>query len=366
LKIIILSDANSIHTLRWVESLNSNNFDLLVFSFFKPDKESRRKYEKLGIKIATPDLKSKITDLRRPNMSKIKYLRSIFPLLKIIKNFKPDLIHAHYASSYGVIALLTRFKPFILSVWGSDVYDFPYRNFINKFLLKLVLQSATIVCSTSQAMKKIIENEYRRFDVKIIPFGIDIDFFKPVEKSHNSFTVGTIKSIEEHNGIETIIESADEIINKYKKNIDFLIVGKGSLEEAMKQKSINLNLKNNVTFTGFIPHSLVKKYYDRLSIFIAVSKRESFGVSILEAAGCGIPSITSNIGGLTEVNINQQTGFVINPGTPKELTKVIIKLYEDEKLRKQLGDRARERVVENFNWKDNVKSMIGIYNSLKS
>ena len=365
MKIIILSDANSIHTLRWVESLTNNNFDLLVFSFFKPNKESRRKYEKIGIKIVTPNLKSKITDLRRPNMSKIKYIRSIFPLLKIIRNFKPDLIHAHYASSYGLIALLTRFKPFILSVWGSDIYDFPYKNFINKFLLKLVLQSATIVCSTSRAMKKIIENEYSRFDVKIVPFGIDTDFFKPAEKTHNTFTVGTIKSIEEHNGIESIIDSADEIINKYKKNIDFLIVGEGSLEEAMKQKAINMNLKNNVTFTGFVTHSLVKKYYDRLSVFIAVSKRESFGVSILEAAGCEIPSITSNIGGLTEVNKNQQTGFVIKPGDPKELTKAILKLYEDEKLRKQLGSRARERVVEKFNWNDNVQSMIGIYNSFK-
>ena len=78
-----------------------------------------------------------------------------------IVKFNPDLIHAHYASSYGFIAFLTRFKPFILSAWGSDIYDFPNRNFINHSLTKKVLGSATIVCSTSYAMKNIIEKDFK-------------------------------------------------------------------------------------------------------------------------------------------------------------------------------------------------------------
>ena len=96
---------------------------------------------------------------------------------------------------------------------------------------------------------------------------------------------------------------------------------------------------------------------------MAVSKRESFGVSILEAASCEIPSITSNIGGLTEVNINNETGIVINPDDPEKLADSIIKLYEQKELRLKLGKNARKRVEKKFNWTNNVNEMIKLYKS---
>ena len=92
------------------------------------------------------------------------------------------------------------------------------------------------------------------------------------------FVVGTIKSIEEHNGIDCIIEAAYDIVFNHNKKIDFLIVGGGSLENKMKEKVEKYNLKNSFKFVGHIPHKNVKDYYHKLSIFIAVSTRESFGV----------------------------------------------------------------------------------------
>ena len=100
-------------------------------------------------------------------------------------------------------------------------------------------------------------------------------------------------------------------------------------------------------------------------MFIAVSTRESFGVSVLEAAACEIPAITSNIGGLVEVNKNNETGFVINADDPSQLAESIIKFYEDEELRFNFGKSARKRVIEKFNWKDNINQMLNIYQKFK-
>jgi len=364
LKILLLSDANSVHTLRWAESLKIKNFNLLLFSFFEPNPQSRKKYKELGINVISPNLRIKIKNLREPNLTKIKYLSSILLLRKSIKNFQPKFIHAHYASSYGILAFLSRFKPFILSVWGSDIYDFPYKNFINKFLIKRIINSANIICSTSNAMKKIIKDEYGRTDVKIIPFGIDFNFFKPNKILNKTFTVGTIKSIEQHNGIDCLLDAAKLIIHDYKKDMKFLIVGDGSLKKDMQQKAIDLGLEEKVEFTGFIPHDDIKKYYFYLSIFIAVSKRESFGVSVLEAASCEIPAITSNIGGLIEVNSHNKTGIVINVDNPRELAESIIQLYNDKALRKKFGINARKRVIKKFNWEKNVNQMTHIYKNI--
>ena len=52
------------------------------------------------------------------------------PFKKTIKDFKPNILHAHYASSYGILGYLIKFKPFILSVWGSDIYHFPNKNLL--------------------------------------------------------------------------------------------------------------------------------------------------------------------------------------------------------------------------------------------
>lgn len=367
MKIIILSDANSIHTIRWVEAIKENNFTILLYSLFKPNEDTIEKYKKLGVIVESPDLRLKIKTLRKPNITKLKYITCIYSLKKIINNFKPDLIHAHYASSYGVLAFLSLFKPFFLSVWGSDIYDFPNKNFLNKWILKRVIKSADIICSTSKAMKKIIELDYERFDTNVIPFGINTSFFKPINKHPKIFTVGTIKSIESYNGIECLLNAAKIIVHDYSINkINFLIVGKGSLHKSMKQKTIELKLQNNVKFTGFISHENILKYHQQLSVFIAVSTRESFGVSVLEAASCGVPTITSNIGGLTEVNKHKQTGYIIKPDDSKELADAIVRLFKDDKLRSQLGENARERVCQLFEWNQNINQMMNLYLDYKS
>ena len=127
-----------------------------------------------------------------------------------------------------------------------------------------------------------------------------------------------------------------------------------------------LKIESHVTFAGFIPHEKVVQYYQRLSVFVSVSTRESFGVSILEAAACEVPAITSNVGGLPEVNQHNETGWVISPGKPRELADAIKKLYNDNHLRTQLGKNARRRVIQKFNWKTNVQKMIHIYDSVIS
>ena len=82
LKILILSDANSIHTLKWVESIREHHANLMLFSLFKPKKDYLKRYIKLNVDVKTPDLKSKIRNIRNPNLSKLNYLIGIRQLKK--------------------------------------------------------------------------------------------------------------------------------------------------------------------------------------------------------------------------------------------------------------------------------------------
>lgn len=367
MKILLLSDANSSHTLKWALSLNNQGMNILLFSLFKPNQEVTKKYEKFGIKILSSDLQGKIKDLRRPNLSKLNYILSLRLLKKTISSFKPDILHAHYASSYGVLGFLSKFRPFLISVWGSDIYDFPNKSKFNKWLLEKVINNADKICSTSKAMGDILSREYGNSEFEIIPFGINHNIFKPGNRNQSQLIAGTIKSIEKHNGIDCLLDAVKIIIDNYKmKNIQFLIVGDGSQLEEMKIKSSELYLDKYVNFTGFISPESVVEYYQKMSIFIAMSTRESFGVSILEAAACEVPAITSNVGGLPEVNKHNETGLVISPEAPRELARAIKKLVNDNSLRERMGKKARQRVIQEFNWETNIQKMISVYNDIVS
>ena len=83
---------------------------------------------------------------------KILYFRFLPKLKLILKRFKPDILHAHYASSYGLIGALSNYRPFIVSVWGSDIYSFPKEGLLKRKILQFVLKKSDVICSTSYAM----------------------------------------------------------------------------------------------------------------------------------------------------------------------------------------------------------------------
>ena len=130
----------------------------------------------------------------------------------------------------------------------------------------------------------------------------------------------------------------------------------------MKQKATRLDLNDFVKFTSGVSHQEIVEYHRKLSVFIAVSTRESFGVAVLEAAACGVPAITSDIGGLPEVNENNKTVNFIKPNNTRDLANSIIEFYNNPVYRKKFGRNARERVVAKFDWENSVKKMINIYN----
>jgi glycosyltransferase involved in cell wall biosynthesis len=294
------------------------------------------------------------------------YLASIFKLFITTYRFKPDIVHAHYASSYGLIGSLIYSKKLIVSVWGNDILTFPKISFLHKVLTKFVLYRADEILATS----RVLQNEVSLYSSKqaiITPFGIDIEAFKNfnLPKSKDRITIGIIKSLEYHYGIEYLIQSFKIVIDNHRtKNIFLAIVGGGALESKLKDLVKALDLNHLVTFYGQIPYEEVPNYHNLFDIEVYLSVEESFGVSVLEASACEIPVIVSDIGGLTEVVENGKTGFIVSSESIQEAADAIHVLITDEGLRSQLGKNGRKRVEKFYSWDNCVGQMVSIYNSL--
>lgn len=368
MKVLLLANANSIHTQRWIKSLRESKVTLGLFSLYSPDAAFYKDFP--DIFISSLDLADKQRTKKENNFLKLVYLRGIIKVRQAIREFKPDILHAHYASSYGLLGALSGFHPYVLSVWGADIYDFPNFSFIHRAIIKYNLFKADRILSTSEIMKEETK-KYTNKQIEVTPFGIDTDRFYPqkIESlfSDRDIVIGTVKSLEKKYGIVYLIKAFD-LVKKNNPNyaVKLLIVGKGTLERQLKEIAQDLDLEMDIIFTGFIDHNKVEKYHNMLDISVSYSidDSESFGVAVLEASACGKPVVVSNVGGLPEVVEDGITGFVVEPKNITVLAEVLNKLILNPELRIEMGKKGRERVIKKYNWSDSVKQMISIYNSL--
>lgn len=356
--ILILADVNSSHTKKWVISL-CEKFDVSLYSL-SAAKDTWIKNYPVRFKSfeANDDLSKQKSDRK-----KLVYYKAIKSLKVFCKDVDPELVHAHYATSYGMLARKLEHNKTIISVWGSDVLEFPNKSILHKFFLKRILKSAAIICSTSKNLSLALnELGFTNTNVHIIPFGIDTSKFNCNTRQNKTFTIGTVKALEEVYGIDILLR----VYAQYRKissvSSQLKIFGKGHQLADLKKLANELNIQDDVSFEGFIPHDKINTAYEKLDVYCAFSRRESFGVAVLEAQSTELPVLCSNIGGLPEV-CDPASGALFSFDQVYEAAKHL-KTLENEEIRIEKGKQARQFVCDNYDWSKSVEKMIAVYDKL--
>lgn len=357
MKLLILSAAESVHTKRWCAALVEKGIQLSLFCFDQI--LSKDFYNSLGVKVYSCGIK------HLGQYSKSKYILSLRYLKKVISQESPDIVHAHYASSYGFLGALCGFHPFIISVWGSDVYDFPNQSWLFKRMLKYSLSKADRVLSTSHVMAK----ETKKYTDKLIditPFGVDINLFKPLNVTKkDKFIVGNVKTLAPKYGIDILIRAFNVILrsNPNQKMI-LRIIGDGPCRKQYENLVQDLGITENVEFLGKVPNSELPSYYNSFSVSVSVSNSESFGVVAVEAMACCCPVVTSDADGFTEVVENGITGYIVPKRDVLATAEAIQKFIDDPSLKETMGNAGRMRVKKLYDWNKNVDTMVNIYHNV--
>lgn len=357
MKIVFLAGYNVIHTVRWVNSLCERGHEVHLLSLHREgDKLDHR-----VIKVIFP--------FHAPS----GYYLNIPFVRSYLRKIKPDLVNAHYASGYGTLGRLSGFHPYVLSVWGSDVYDFPNHSTRNRNLVVKNLISADVVCSTSHAMAKVTKDLCPELEtISITPFGVDVKKFTPDahSKTRDTLTIGTVKRLEDKYGIDILIRSFAamrknfEVQNpKLAQRLRLLIVGGGSKKASLAKLAVELGVGDVTRFEGPIPYIDVPIFLKKMDVYAAFSRldSESFGVAILEASSCGLPVVVSDVDGPAEVVNNDKTGMIVPREDVKASAAALGKLVTNNELRAQLGAAGRTHVVDNYDWEKCVDIMESIY-----
>lgn len=355
MKALLLSSACCIHTRKWCNGLVEKGIEVHLVS----QQEPMDGYNKNVIfhKLPYSGLKG--------------YILNRHALIKTIRKINPDVINVHYASGYGTLATVSGVRNFILSVWGSDVYDFPFKSKLHYKLVSNNLNRAKIICSTSEVMGRFVKDNFSinpGIPIEITPFGVDVFKFKKIERNltTDTLTIGTVKTLRPKYGIDNLIRAFSILINRGYENIELKIAGKGFLLADLQALATELGVKDKVQFLGWVENNQVPNLLNTFDIYVAPSTldSESFGVAIVEASACNLPVIVTNVGGLPEVVINDVTGIVVKPDSVELLSDAIEKLLKNSGLRHAMGEAGRENVLAKYDWDSCVRKMINIYSSV--
>ncbi|MGB2741786.1 MAG: glycosyltransferase family 4 protein [Cognaticolwellia sp.] len=299
--------------------------------------------------------------------------RIIFQIIKIIKDNKINLIHAHceFSQLYVSIAGFTCGVETVATFHRSDLSKYE-PNIVNKLIKLFVSQ---FVAVSHDRLSLLTSNlKLPKTKCHVVHGGSAIEK-KPTSDSINAtrielnipinqlvlMSIGHLGHIKGHQ--DTLVALSH--IQQTNKNIHLYIAGEGTTEEIKRLYELVKKLKigEKVTFLGQIDN--VPKWLEACDIFVQPSIEEAFGLVFAEAGAKAKPVIATIVGGIKEIVISEKTGLLVPPASPKALQAALEILIRSPTLRTLYGNNGYKRIAENFSLADMVHKYIDIFTQAK-
>jgi N-acetyl-alpha-D-glucosaminyl L-malate synthase BshA len=281
-------------------------------------------------------------------------------MLEVIDFEELDLMHVHYAIPHAVSAYLAKQVlkgskkklKFITTLHGTDITLVGLEPSFMP-LVKFSIEESDGVTTVSRFLReKTLTNYNIQKEIEVIYNFIDIDKFKPNKSvEFRKHIAANNEKILVHTSnfrvVKRVIDTI-KILDKVKKEIPakLLLVGDGPDRSECERLTRELNLQKDVIFLG--KQDGLTEILNAADLFLMPSQSESFGLSALEAMACGIPVVSSSVGGLPELNIHNETGYIAEIGDTERMAKYAIELFTNEKRYNSFSKNARDRAVKNF------------------
>jgi len=298
-------------------------------------------------------------------------LSAAWRLSRLVKQVKPDVIHAHdpHAVAMAALALTMRggsrtaapSPPLV----ASRRVDFRMKgNALSRWKYR---QVDCFVCASDAIRTIVIADGVPPSRAVTIHEGIDLaraaaappaDLHAELWLPHHAPVVGNVAALVPHKGQRHLVDAAALVVRQV-PDARFVIAGEGELRAQLERQIKELGLEKHVFLLGFRPDILsIHKAFD---LFVMSSVTEGLGTSLLDAMACGKPIVATRAGGMPEVVADGDTGVLVAPRDDQALAAAIVRLLKDERLRQAMGDAGGRRVRERFSSERMVQDTLDLY-----
>lgn len=325
----------------------------------------------------------KVTRLpfRMPKYNPVAFLKflvrateCIIKLLFIIKEKKYDVINLHYIGENALYALFLSYIrqiPLVTSIHGSDIEYFTHKGRFNKWVVKKTLNKSKKIIANSNALLKVTSSMFGTSILRkstVIGNGVDVALIQHIQQSENNIAGATpyilgIGRLEHFKGFDILID-AFAIVKQKLHDVKLMIIGDGPERATLELKSNKLALEDSILFYGRIEQREVMQAIVDCKFVIMSSRREAFGIVILEAMASGKAVIAADVGGVSELVNHGKNGLLVKDHNPESFATEIIFLLEHPKIAAQFGIEGRQMVSSRYTWEIIGRKYLEIYNTV--
>lgn len=290
--------------------------------------------------------------------------------IRTIPRFQPQATLAFFGVPSGAAAWLIKKlyrTPYIVSLRGGDVpgfrpYDFHvYHKLIGPFL-RVIWRNAAAVVANSQGLRQLATAFDSRFEIPIIPNGIDLDLYKTAGRDWTFSRLLSAGRIVHQKGLDLAMRALGGL-----KELDWewRIAGDGPQVPMLQALANELGIRDRVFFPGWQSREQLLKCYQEANIFLFPSRHEGMPNALLEAMASGLPAVASCIAGNEELVLDGETGFLVPSEDIERLQDALKKLLINPTLREQMGKASRQRVEANYSWESTAQQYADLLEKVK-
>ena len=342
-RLLLVSDAKTMHTRRWAEYFRDQGAEVHIASF--------RDAALPGIEVHV---------LPTGGLGRIGYFIAIPSLRRLARRLRPDVVHAQYVTSYGFVAAAAGLRPLVLTAWGTDVLVSPKESAVRRWLASYAVRHSDVVTTVAAHMNPAMAALGAPLaDVSAVPFGVDLaQFTAPAGPRAETDRVRVIctRNFAPVYRIDTLIDAVAALRDKGLA-LDLDLVGDGALREELSAQVARLGLTGSVSFHGFVEPARLAALLAAADVFVTPAISDGNNVSLNEAMACGCFPVATDIPANSQWIVDGENGLLYPPADVARLAEAIARAARDPKLRRDAVPLNRRIVETRADWRVCVARM---------
>jgi len=304
-------------------------------------------------------------------------------LAKRIRAVDPDVINQHYTTFFGLASFLLPTIPWVISVWGSDIYQFARLSKRNITVIRFLLKRADAITTSSNAMREDLTNTFGVDKEKITTFswGVDLSVFsgdhtlearkirRELGIPQDSPVVLSIRHFRERYGVADIVGSIPLVLRNHPETVFVFVGGQidKEFEKEQRRTIAKLGVEANVRIIPrLIEPVKMATLLETSSIFISIPHWDQLSTSVLEGMACGSIPVVGELDVYREIIRDGVNGFIVPLNDSIALAQRLSFVLENwESYRKRFGEFNRKYISENHDWKAQASIILEVYRKAK-
>lgn len=351
LRILFFADASSVHTRRWVASMAERGAEAIVITRQPAEVPGAREV----IVIA-------------PGQDKASWFKALPEVRRVARQvaarFKPNLVHGHYVTSYGLWAAACGLRvPKVLTAWGSDILVTPRASRLMRMIVRWSLRRADLITADSIEMVDEIASYHPSGPVHQILWGADTGKFLPAPPAPD-FEVVSLRVWEPNYNIDLIIEAFARFVSlRPHSQARLHLLGGGPLQGALEERVAALRLLQQVRFHGRLGDVEMIEAIQRCRASVSVPTSDATSVSVLESMACGLPIIASDLPANRQW-VDSRGGWLTPVRDIDALTQALLDAHDDPTAATLKGVHNRRRIEREASRRGQMDRMWQLYQQI--